>query len=88
MNYPEHEKLRAIKGQSQSIGSFLDWLEEGGYSKIGKIHLACYDNHGDLCDVYASVQDLLAAYFGIDRQKLEQEKLAMLDELRKAHDET
>ena len=24
--YPEHEKLIAVKAQSQSIGEFLDWL--------------------------------------------------------------
>lgn len=28
--YPEHDKLRAIRDKSQAIGEFLDWLEEGG----------------------------------------------------------
>ena len=28
--YPEHEKLSAIKDESQAIGEFLDWLK-GGY---------------------------------------------------------
>jgi len=26
--YPEHEKLRAVVGKSQTIGDFLEWLED------------------------------------------------------------
>lgn len=27
-NYPEHDKLHAIKTQSQALGTFLEWLEQ------------------------------------------------------------
>lgn len=27
MDYPEHDKLSAIKDKSQSIGEFLEWLD-------------------------------------------------------------
>lgn len=29
--YPEHDKLMAVKDESQVIGSFLEWLAEKGY---------------------------------------------------------
>ena len=28
--YPEHEKLRAVKDRSQTIGEFVEWLEDQG----------------------------------------------------------
>lgn len=34
-----------------------------------------------------NLQDLLAEFFGIDRERLEAEKRAMLDDLRDTHDE-
>lgn len=83
-DYPEHDKLRAVKEQSQVIGEFLDWLEDGGYKPIGRIELAVFDGH-ELCSVYHPKGKLLAAYFEIDEEKLEREKLVMLDTLRKAH---
>lgn len=31
MDYPEHEKLTAVKDRSQAIGEFIDWYQsEGG----------------------------------------------------------
>lgn len=31
VTYPEHEKLKAIKDQSQAIGEFIEWLKSQGY---------------------------------------------------------
>lgn len=30
MEYPEHDKMSAIKNESQAIGAFLEWLLAGG----------------------------------------------------------
>lgn len=95
--YPEHDKMRAIIGESQAIGEFL---ENSGFV------LAEYRcPHGfpddDTCDentpdrewdcegtktlwpVAGSITDILANYFGIDQEKIEQEKRQMLEEFRR-----
>lgn len=73
--YPEHEKLKRIKVKSQAIGEFLDWLDQ-------EKNLELYDRVRE-CPANIPIQDLLAEYFDIDRGRLEEEKLAMLEELRK-----
>lgn len=30
-SYPEHDKLRAVKEQSQHQGAFIEWLRDAGY---------------------------------------------------------
>jgi hypothetical protein len=77
MEYPEHEKLAKVKGDSQIIGSFLDTgIPEG-------VVFAKYDQHERLYPITCDIQEWLAAYFGINREKLEEEKVQMLEELRK-----
>ena len=79
--YPEHDKLKEIQEESQIIGEFLD---NCGYT------LAKWSKEPHLVD-YAelvpvgSIPDILAEYFGIDQNKLEAEKRAMLDEMRTAN---
>ncbi len=95
--HPEHEKLRHASGESQAIGSFLDWLETGGLDtakglRFGSIELAFHEEYWDpqcgpdgdhvrsdhLDPLNWKKYDILAAYFEIDQDKLEAEKLAML----------
>lgn len=79
--YPEHKKLAAIRDQSQAIGEFIDtFLEEKG------IVLAWRNSSEER--LMPRLVDLLAEYFGIDPVKLETEKRAMLDELRKEASKT
>jgi hypothetical protein len=76
--YPEHEKLEKISDKSQAIGEFLDWLRS-------KYTLCKYDElrfGGTWWPVTVDVQDLLAEYFEIDRQKIEFEKRLMLKRMR------
>ena len=80
--YPEHEKLEKLGDYPQVIGEFLEWMS---YEK--QIQRAIYSNteKGD-DNLYLDntpTQDLLAEYFEIDRDKLEQEKQQMLEEMRK-----
>jgi hypothetical protein len=86
MTYPEHEKLKAVSDTSQAIGEFLQWCEEQGW------HLAEYDSMAESLGVFSDdhqlwpirlgIEDILARYFDIDRDRLEAEKRAMLDEIR------
>lgn len=93
--YPEHEKLHAIKDQSQAIGECLEWL---GHTKnwvlADEPHQhdpdECYSGSMRICDIRKgeripasyNIQSLLAEYFNIDRNKLDAEKEEMLKELR------
>lgn len=93
-NYPEHEKLRAIAGESQACGEFLEWLQHQGYvMALAHRHDSdcrgkdgwrlCGRREGELIHApLPSIQKLLATFFGIDPEKLEDEKQAMLAELR------
>lgn len=77
--YPEHDKLNAVKDQSQAIGEFLDWLrDEKG------IMLARFGEGGDLYPYPRSTQDMLAEFFDIDLAEIEKEKRDMLEKIRNA----
>jgi hypothetical protein len=82
--YPEHEKLKALNGANQIVGDFIGWLSAQGIvlASYGK---GSYDD--ELFPTHKSRDDLLAEHFGIDRNVLEQEKRAMLGEMRKMNDE-
>jgi hypothetical protein len=76
VQYPEHQKMKAVKEQSQTIGEFLDWL----FSK-GTV-LAHYQGRLDeLMPRNMNIENLLATYFEIDLDKIEEEKQQMIDEL-------
>lgn len=75
-NYPEHDKLRAIKlNSSQDIGVFLEQLFSSNIIR--------WTAHGRRVCKGASIYNLLEMYFNIDSQKLNDEKELMLKELMK-----
>ena len=75
--YPEHEKMRAVKTESQAIGEFLEWIhEEKG------LFLARYEEGANWpSSVNYSTEKILAEHFDIDLSKIEAEKLAMIEEI-------
>ena len=77
MEYPEHEKLKKIQKESEACGSFLDWLtgEKG-------IVLSEYSEDDKLYPAHIGIAKLLGEYFNIDQNKLEKEKLQMLENIR------
>jgi len=91
--YPEYEKLKAISDKSQAIGDFLEWTrgtlcEVHHHSKDcrgrGRVP-ECGLSEGEFTPIRRSIIDQLAEHFEIDQQRLEDEKRAMLDELRSAN---
>jgi hypothetical protein len=70
--YPEHEKLSAIKDETQFLGEFLDWLGNNN------MEIAAYNHNDRLYPVNKSIQVLLAEFKNIDLNKIEVEKRAML----------
>lgn len=67
--YPEHEKMRLVSDKSQIIGEFLDHMP-----------WTLAEWEGDnLVPVWKTINQLLAEYFGIDLELIEQEKQQMLE---------
>lgn len=76
---PECDKLLKVSEKSQSIGQFLDWLENEKEFAICE-H---YETDGDYIPVSINIERLLAEYFGIDMEKVEKERRKILDSLQK-----
>ena len=89
---PECDKMLAVKDKSQAIGEFITWLREKG------VVLAEYHEHTDACGsiswpecgihsvqpvaYHYDIEQLLVEYFEIDMNKVDQEKRAILEDLR------
>ena len=91
--YPEHEKLKALEGKNDAVAGFLEWMAENEYV-IARHHehnrdcrksgeFVCGYNQDDLYPVRRNIESLMAEYFKISLTKLEDEKRAMLDEIRR-----
>lgn len=91
--YPEHEKLHAVVEESQVCGEFLEWLQsEKGFSICRHVTDEERDardsggfwewNGQELVPAPFVLHELLAEFFEIDLEKLEEEKLQMLKVLR------
>ena len=80
MLYPELEKMKAVNNESQSIGQFLEWLDERGLAvcKITEHHNPVY------MPTTQGIEGLLAEYFSIDLVKVENEKRKILEGLQNA----
>ena len=74
--YPELEKLKEVSKTSQEIGEFLNWLPEIG------IYLCRYDEEDYFYRSVVDFEKLLAEYFKIDLNKVEQEKREILEDIR------
>lgn len=84
--YPEHDKLQAVKDQSETIGQFLEWLTSGQGIMIAHWHTMDepdeYGNDEMLLPHRESIENMLARYFKIDLKKIEDEKRQMLEKMR------
>ena len=74
--YPEHQKLSEVHNDSQKIGAFLEWLESKGYT------LCTLTKYDDFMPIHKRIEEILGEYFEIDLDKIEDEKVAMLEECR------
>lgn len=86
MKYPEHEKLKSVKRESEIVQSFIDWLFDETNMLICE-----FDQDGDWYEgrypqVRLTREQIMAQYFDIDLQKLSEEKDAILDDWRKSQE--
>lgn len=75
---PELDRQSAIiaSGQAETAQAFYDWLQEKGY------RLCRLDEDDQYWPAWEVPEQLLADFFGIDRNKIEVERRALLEELR------
>lgn len=79
--YPEHDKLSAVKDQSQTIGAFLEWMPSNGYYVGQYIQDPEWKDY-QFVPSNLTINQLLAEYFEVDLDKLEDEKRQMLESIR------
>jgi uncharacterized cysteine cluster protein YcgN (CxxCxxCC family) len=73
---PELDKMKAVQDKSQTIGWFLDTC---GYD------LAEYDDdHMKYFPINKNIEQILAEFFNIDLNKIENERRQLLDAIREA----
>lgn len=82
MRYPASTKLSETAEKTQIVGEFLDWLEHGGLGEkqagpCGRITLASESNDR-LQAIGLSIDQLLAAFFEVDLETVEEERRDML----------
>jgi hypothetical protein len=93
---PECEKLTSVSQFSQKIGEFLDWIAQTHGVVFSKYHThsdeGCYDEEGnrtcgvrtdDLDRFFFDKEKLLAEFFEVDLEKVENERRALLEALTK-----
>ena len=96
---PRTRKLKAVQKESQAIGGFLEWLtctkgiRTARYVKVWNDEIVESEEdvpeenrdeiYNQLITENLDINKILAEYYGIDLNKLEQEKRAMLEELRR-----
>ena len=82
---PELDKQSAVikSGASDTLTEFFDWLAENDY-EIAEWRR--YEEYRDmqLTPIHLRPEQLFADFFGIDLDKIESERRAILEELRNA----
>ena len=80
--YTECDKMLKVRDQSQTIGEFLDWVQnEKGYTLCERNEDRSFDQ--TYFPARFSMESILAEFFGINLNKVEKERRAMLADLRK-----
>lgn len=88
-DYPEHDKLAARKAEHEVLTDFLVWLDSQSRYAVGE--WVEYQVNGDTVLVeldHRGKSDMIARYFGINRDAFMAEKDAMLEAHRQYLDRT
>lgn len=82
-DYPEHDKIRALEGDNQVVGDFIEWLCTQGYRICEPIDDEARGTYS-FAPLSMSTEKTIAKYFDIDLEKIETENRALLDKIRSA----
>ena len=80
--YPECEKLAGVSPQSNVVGEFLDWLSHKKEYTICGFYSEEPDE-GEYHPIDLNIEQLLAEFFEVDLNKVEEERRQILDDIRK-----
>lgn len=82
--YPEHDKLREVQDETLMLGEFLmEWCEQRGLALCRLAESGRRSSRGPEEQWFpVDVHPLLGEFFGIDMQRIDAEKNAMLDAIR------
>ena len=86
-DYPEHDKMAAMRTELDAVAEFLEALDGGMLTYGGeRLHLAIYpaDSPNRAVVVGANIPSLLAQWSGVDQDKIEAEKRQMLAAIQAA----
>lgn len=80
----ELKKISAVKEKSQAIGEFLEWARSEGFFLASWQHFGNPEPEGydRLVASNKTTNQWLAEFFEIDLKKAEEERQALLDEIR------
>jgi hypothetical protein len=73
---PECDKMAAVKDESQAIGEFISWLHGQGHIIAEKL---TGGGGYELFQDRRTIEQMLADYYEIDLNKVEEEKRALLE---------
>lgn len=80
MDYPEHEKLKAHESEARTLSGFIDFIAEQGWE------LCKWDDNQYAprpWPITERPEQIIGMFLEIDPKKLEAEKVAMLEEVRR-----
>lgn len=74
----ELEKMANVRTESQKVGAFIDWAQAQGYA------LCTFDDDTErYYPLGRSIEAILAEYYGIDLNAIENERRALLEAIRR-----
>jgi hypothetical protein len=81
---PELDRQRDIihSGKAETVQEFIEWLLDKQGLVLGKYGTDEFERKDVLSPTWYAREDLMADFFGIDRNKIEAERRAILEALR------
>ena len=88
LKFPEHDKVQALNGKHNVIGKFIDWLKIK-YTLATYVDNECYDCSDVMPEIlipaWVNTNDLIAEYFEIDLEALENERCTLFKALKNSN---
>ncbi len=85
--YPELDKMKAVRSQSQVLTEFVDWLDQNNMRICLRTETAVTYRGSPYEPITENYEQLFARYFEIDLNKVEAERQQLLDLQRKLNEQ-